>query len=132
MTETLNHQNPEGPKITKTAILVNGNEYEISTFDGKPFREGTVAQLGKRYICGQEIAMVPASEKKDPGTGKSIIIPGKSEIFSGEYRDKDGKAINLGCGTEALCLKVGTKPEIPICCGLPMMMQKPRQLPNSD
>jgi len=130
MSEILNPQNPEGPKITKTAILVNGNKCEVPTIGGKPFREGTVAQLGKRYVCGQEIVVSPASQKIDPETGKPIIIPEKSEVLSGEYMDKNGKTINLGCGTEVLCLKAS--PKTPICCDLPMIMQKPRVLSGSD
>jgi hypothetical protein len=132
--EALKPHNPEGPKIINTTILVNGGERVIPTVDGKPHREGETGKLGKRYICAQEQVTISVSEIIDPGTGKPKITE-TFEILSGEFKnknDKEGKSINLGCGTEILCTKASASANIPTCCNLPMTVEHPKPIPGSD
>jgi hypothetical protein len=125
---------PEGsklPNIVETTILVGESEFKIPTVDGKPYRIEEPVQLGKRYVCAQEIVTESVSDVIDPSAGKPMITKTYT-LISGEYKDKNGKTINLGCGTQALCTKVGVPVNKFFCCDLPMIIEHQKAVPTSD
>jgi hypothetical protein len=129
--EALKPEGTETPKIVNTTILVGESEFKIPTVDGKPYREELSVQLGKRYVCAQEIVTESVSDVIDPSTGKPMVTKTYT-LISGEYEDKSGKTINLGCGTQALCTKVGVPVNKFSCCGLPMVIEHQKAVPTSD
>ncbi|MDO8620733.1 MAG: hypothetical protein Q7R31_00390 [Candidatus Levybacteria bacterium] len=131
MNEALRPENSGKPNIINTTILVKENEVVIPTVDGKPYRERKPAQLGKRFVCAQEIVSVSTREIVDPKTNESTMVTTQtSELQSGEFKDTNGNSINLGCGTQVLCTKASDG--IPSCCDIPMTLVQPKPLPSSD
>lgn len=92
------------------------------------FRELGKPQLGRRYVCAQEVTIT----KPNPKLGEPDLI--LLEPRTGEIDTPEGK-INLGCGAQVLCTKASKEGEErsgPICCQMPMAPQIPKPLPSSD
>src|SRR3989344_9290436 len=119
-------------------IAIEDQLIPVSTVNGSIYREGVVAQLGKRYSCAQEILLERLREIRNPQTNITSTVRVKEAVFtSGSFSDTEGQPVYLGCGSEALCIKPKVNPAeshetIPMCCGIPMSILKPKVLPSAD
>lgn len=123
---------PENPQVN-SAVLFEGQIVSILSLDGRALRMGVPAQLGKRFVCAQEIETTTTKEVADPQTGGTKTIVNKDvRNVSGFVRNTDGGPIYLGCGIEILCVKPSSANESPRCCDIPMTLMKPKVLPSAD
>ncbi len=90
-----------------------------------PVEEG--AQLGRRYICAQQVKI----KTVDPSEENGFRVTAEYRV--GTITAPSGEEINLGCGTEILCTKAPTlEKRGAICCGMPMILKAAKPLPSSD
>ncbi|MBI4100137.1 hypothetical protein HY439_00135 [Candidatus Microgenomates bacterium] len=115
----------EAPVITATAKLEDGHEWTTQVSDGKPYREGAVSQLGKRYKCANPFTRIR----------EGIEV---TELKGGIRKTSAGE-INFGCETQILCTKKSSVKDPqdqeggrPYCCDMPMSLENPKPLPSSD
>jgi len=124
-------ENPEKPNIVNATVLIDEQEVLIPTVDGRAYREGKGPQLGKRFICAQEIVTETSREVTDSATNKTTIVATKkTQYLSGSIKDVNGNSIYLGCGTETMCIKPSK--DVLASCGIPMTLLQPQVLPSAD
>lgn len=124
----------ETPQIRTVTILVKGNIFEIPALNGKAHRAAPgKAQLGKRYVCGQDLTIETEKEIKDQKTDEIRKEKSKeTQYVPGTFPTENGQELYLGCGTEILCIKPSSEESWPECCGIPMVNMLPKVLPSAD
>lgn len=131
--EKLGSESLGNPHIVDTRVLIDDQVVSIPTLEGKVYRNGVIAQLGKRLICAQEIEATTTSEVTDPQTNKTTTVTSKAvRYLDGSVNNADGESVYLGCGTEILCLKPSPEKGITLCCDIPMSLKQPQILPSAD